>query len=322
MLAGYMAVFGAMFVTLLIAPVLPSNGRVLFSLGHDNGRIDDREIYALDIDRTILHRLTYSPNGDFQPDVSSDGRYITFISRRNGTPEVFVMTSSGRNPRRLFPGVGDIANPSWSPDGQTILFQQTGDGSTEIMQVDFATGEVQALTDTAYFNSDASWSPDGSHIAFHSNRSGRGEIFIMDADGSNVQQLTYSSDFWSRNPQWSPDGSQIAFSSYASETSGSWDIYVMNPEGGEVRQVSNADEHDENPTWSPDGKSLLFESPRGMRWMFAVDVEETIQNSEAGQPLYAADRYLYRLLRPLFRESDNSQPIVGSVGHLFPDWAK
>jgi len=59
-----------------------------------------------------------------------------------------------------------------------------------------------------------------------------------------------------------------------------------------------------------------------MRWLFEVTVDEAIQQSEAGQPILAADAYTYRLLYPLFADVTDTPPIRGSVGHLYPDWAE
>ena len=55
---------------------------------------------------------------------------------------------------------------------------------------------------------------------------------------------------------WSPDGSQIAFVS--NMDGGDLDLYVMDSNGENIKQVTNmlGDEH--APSWSPDGQAIAF----------------------------------------------------------------
>ncbi|MFN8372770.1 MAG: hypothetical protein U0694_07820 [Anaerolineae bacterium] len=59
--------------------------------------------------------------------------------------------------------------------------------------------------------------------------------------------MTSGSSFDSQ-PAWSPDGTQIAF---ASDRDGDYDIYIMNADGSDVRQVTFNDVDDTNPAWVP-----------------------------------------------------------------------
>jgi Tol biopolymer transport system component len=61
------------------------------------------------------------------------------------------------------------------------------------------------------------------------------------------------------SPRFSPDGRQIAFDS---QGEGHWDIYLMDPDGGSLRRLTQ-DPGDENqPTWSRDGRFVYFNSDR------------------------------------------------------------
>ena len=53
---------------------------------------------------------------------------------------------------------------------------------------------------------------------------------------------------------------QIAFMSHRD---GNWDIYVMDADGGNQRNLSNNDFDEWGPSWSPDGKRIVFASIRG-----------------------------------------------------------
>ena len=58
-------------------------------------------------------------------------------------------------------------------------------------------------------------------------------------------------------PAWSPDGRQIAFES---TMDGDREIYVMNADGTNIRQLTHNTLWDEGPAWSPDGTKLAFSS--------------------------------------------------------------
>ena len=92
----------------------------------------------------------------------------------------------------------------------------------------------------------------------------------MDADGKNQRNLTRhpASDTF---PDWSPDGSQIAFGSR--RDGNGRNIFVMDANGGNVRQVTRMD-FASRPKWSPDGKRILFEAVTDSgREVYMVDAD-------------------------------------------------
>jgi TolB protein len=88
---------------------------------------------------------------------------------------------------------------------------------------------------------------------------GYAHLLLYSLDGQSRMRLT--SGNWSDiQPSLSPDETQVAF---ASNRSGSWDIYILVLATGEVRQVTNTPEYDGAPTWSPDNQWLGFETYDG-----------------------------------------------------------
>ncbi|KAF0134214.1 MAG: fibronectin I domain-containing protein, partial [Candidatus Saganbacteria bacterium] len=62
-----------------------------------------------------------------------------------------------------------------------------------------------------------------------------------------------------KQPSWSPDGLKIAF---LSDRSGNIDIWKMNPDGTQAKQITANSATENNPKWSPDGSKIVYSSDR------------------------------------------------------------
>lgn len=164
---------------------------------------------------------------------------------------------------------------------------------TSIYIVDIETGKQRQMT-SGKKDSSASFSPDGKTLAFvrpvKSNTEKDGErpqIFLLPVDGGEAQQLTDLKQGAS-SPVWSPDGSKIAFTAgidYGEDekpdrskqpyrvTRNVWrfdaigdldlavsNLYVIDIESKDVKQLSDNDGMDGGIQWSPDSERILYSS--------------------------------------------------------------
>jgi Tol biopolymer transport system component len=85
------------------------------------------------------------------------------------------------------------------------------------------------------------------------------DVWVIGADGSNGVNLTAESNSNDGFADFSPDGTRLVF---RSSRSGNFDIYTMNVDGSDVRQLTDDPARDNFPAFSPDGQSIVFTSDR------------------------------------------------------------
>ena len=144
--------------------------------------------------------------------------------------------------------------PTWSPDAEKIAFSLDKPGDLYLMDADG--GNRVLLTEIYAPRSRPSWSPDGQKIvlAFHVG------IFVLDlVTGELERLLPFMPSEGFRDPAWPPDGRQIAFTIRQERQR---DIYVVNADGNQLRQLTKHRAEDHAPAWSPDGRQIAFYSNR------------------------------------------------------------
>ncbi|WP_374408423.1 amidohydrolase family protein [Pelagerythrobacter sp.] len=146
---------------------------------------------------------------------------------------------------------------------------------------------------------DVDVSPDGGMLAFAL----LGDIYTMPIAGGTPTRIAEGLA-WEVQPRFSPDGTRIAFTS---DRGGGDNIWLMNANGSDKRQVTKEDFRLLNqPTWSPDGRYIAakkhFTTGRsagtGEVWLYHVSggsgvalverASEQLQK-ELGEPIYAPD---------------------------------
>ena len=181
------------------------------------------------------------------PTLSPDGRRLVYTAGTWTETQLMIAAPDGSDAKRL-PIASPIAwNNRWSPDSKRLAFTGRGDApkgiAILIVNAD-GTGErrVTRLGPEEGSAQCPAWSPDGRKLAFFASRGDRdnptSDIWIVDAEtGKGGKIAAHERAYLDETPFWFPDGKRLAFQS---NRTGRMEVWVMNADGTNQRQVTGA----------------------------------------------------------------------------------
>ncbi|MBI1369218.1 MAG: M28 family peptidase [Planctomycetes bacterium] len=216
---------------------------------------------------THVRQLTFDGKRSGEGYFSADGSKMIFQSEReadNPFYQIYLMNLQTGDTQRVSPGYGKTTCSWVHPDGQHVLYASTDadpdakakqkaelddraagkqkryawdyDEHYDIYTQELATGQRVNLTNTLGYDAEGSYSPNGKLIAFASNRK------AYSAPMSDEDKKHFEMD-----PAYMMD------------------IYIMNADGSDVKQLTNVPGYDGGPFFSADGKKICWRrfSPDG-----------------------------------------------------------
>lgn len=106
------------------------------------------------------------------PQVSPDGQNVVYVVSEvdreadKSNTSLWLVPTSGGEPKRLTTTPGTNSHPRWRPDGKAIAFVSSRGGSSQVWLLPIDGGEPRAITKLPIDVSGPIWSPDGKRIAF------------------------------------------------------------------------------------------------------------------------------------------------------------
>ena len=123
------------------------------------------------------------------PQASPNGKWISFLSDRDGWDHLYVMPASGGEPIQVTKGRFEAWRPTWSPEGTRIAFDSNegpNPGSRHIgiaeIGSDARTAKLRMVTAGRGADIQPSWSPDGARLVYqHTDPRNSADLWVVDA---------------------------------------------------------------------------------------------------------------------------------------------
>jgi dipeptidyl aminopeptidase/acylaminoacyl peptidase len=285
----------------------------------------DRELVLVDVATGGQRVLTFDRKGVGSPRWSPSGDRLAFTAvasytrdkdnkddttKREDSAQVFVMSMSGGDARKVTSAPNGVEQFAWRPNGKDIAYV-TSDDLPNQKEIDKHNDSFE-VGDNSYL---ATAAPASLHI------------WLVSADGENTMDETakrLTSGSWSIQNStpwgyptppisWSPDGKSLTFARQEDPHSGDQDLttlQVLNVETGEIRKLTSHNMLESCGLFSPDGSQLAYWYPRDGDWN---NVNEIFVTSAAGGDGIDLTRDLDRNLQRAIWMPDGQSLLVG--GH-------
>jgi dipeptidyl aminopeptidase/acylaminoacyl peptidase len=225
-------------------------------------------VWIMNSDGTNARQLIQNEKSDYSPAFSPDGKWISFISTRDGDPNLYVVSANGSQLRRVTNISTGVSDPLWSPDGRFVAFSTdvypecgADDACNKRTAERWENGPLKAhMADQLFYRHWTEWK-DGK----------RTHIFLTTIANGEISDLTPgdhdSPSFQLGGPlqyDFSPDGSELVYVSNHDqhpESSTNNDLWLIslkdrNPSPRNITSSNPA--YDGSPKYSPDGRYIAF----------------------------------------------------------------
>jgi len=230
-------------------------------------------------------RLTDFDGAEHHAAISRDGKFVAFLSERDGTWDAWVTQIGVGEIHNVTRGsVPELRNPAvrtvgFSPDGSLVtLWNRLVDPARGVLvdggwAVPTLGGQLRPYRPGI---AELDWSPDGRRIVYHPSAPGD-PLFVTDADEKSGRQI-YAAREGAHNhfPVWSPDGAYIYF--VQGFPLDELDVWRIRPIGGEPERMTFHNARVSFPTFL-DGRTLLYlvtADDSSGPWIHALDVERRV----------------------------------------------
>jgi tricorn protease len=175
---------------------------------------------------------------------------------------------------------GNLFWPSMSSDGKTIVYEEdfgiwkldVASGKTSEIKLNIASDDKENELEVQNIRNEV----DSFDISPSSQRaiiSAHGQLFTIATSRGDITRVA-PDNMASRNqsPKWSPDGKHIAF---VSDRSGRDEVWISNPDSGELKKITNLDNEKGALAWTPDSSMLLYTAADKKLYSYAVNDAKT-----------------------------------------------
>lgn len=243
------------------SPTRPAlaRGRIAYTIATDPAA-EQHAVWVANADGTSPHLVA---EFSMWPALAPDGLQIAYYKMKSDNG-IFIANLDGGNAHRVISG-SDVCCVQWSPDGKRLVYFKGNLKQTGMILIAALDGSLIQEVGPGF---NPSWARDSSRLAYagcapNSTQCG---IFVYDLRTRTAHQITRDNG---GNPQWSPTSDRIVYR--ADDGKGHTNVFVMDSEGTDRKQLTNGTSNDGQPDWSRDGNMIYWRTDQsGAGWAIAV----------------------------------------------------
>ena len=268
---------------------------------------NDTDVWMVSWDGRQQIQVTSTPEGESSPRWSPDGKYLAFLSARQGAKgaQIWLLNRAGGEASKLTEIKGGVSDYAWSPDSKRfVMVVENPDPSEADKDKDKKDAEPKTpkpiVIDRYHFKADVRGYLRGEHS----------HLQLFDIAAKKAEPLTPGA-FDEESPAWSPDGSQIAFVRRHGDgdidKAPNHDLFVIEARSGakEKRLTTTPADESGRLSWSPDGRSIAYLLGEELKYS-AYDQNHLAVIPAAGGPSRILTDALDRPVRGPFWTADGS----------------
>lgn len=207
--------------------------------------------------------------GVSSPSLSPAGDQVAFLTNITGTPQVWLVSTSGGWPEQMtfYPDRVDFV--SWAPNGSGLIFAKAigGDENAQLYWLAADGSQIRALTGDPKVRHDfGGWSRDSGKISYSSNRRNRDffDVYVMDV-ATGREEMVYQQDGSNQPVAWSIQGKQLIVSHSNEQLSLDNELYLVEITTKEVVHLTPHEGASQfgDVSFMPNGHSLLLTTNNG-----------------------------------------------------------
>lgn len=277
-------------LVLILASSTIAHGKIAFIYSRGN----NWELWSIDPDGRDLKQLTKTIEDERWPSFSQDGKRIVFGNNRG---DFWIINTEGGNLEKIKLKPGNYARPVWAPDNSRIIYTSIISVVPEDSNVWEIPIEKDRFLEEREFifekglENFITFSKDGNKLIYSLFMPPRArvlkqDLMLFDINEKSFKKL-FSDGYDNSQSVWLPDSSKIV---YVSNKSGSYQIWGMNIDGSDSKQLTKTLGYNGNPCCSPDGKEIAFVSSRtGSEQLWIMDIDGSNQRQITFLPGEAKD---------------------------------
>ena len=272
---------------------------------------NDTDVWMASWDGQQNIQLTFSPESESAPRWSPDGKYLSFVSSRQGAKggQIWLLDRNGGEAVKLTDVKGGVSEYEWSPDSKRLVLVVNDPDPEESEEKKEGEPKTRKpiVVDRYRFKQDVRGYLDAR----------RSHLYLFDIAAKKVEPLT-AGTFDETSPAWSPDGRQVAFirrhGDGDTDKAPNQDVFVVEARaGGEVRRLTRTTAGESGPVaWSPDGRTLAFLLGDEPRYSAYVQQKLAVMPSAGGEAHTLTDALDRPVRSPRFSR-DGGSIIFGVV---------